>query len=113
MRYQFSNMKIDGEERHVLCVKNDEPVDIPRGVYQYITEHSSDMEVHHSFKVSDEIQRKTDDEGNHYVWYVLSEHVTTVDRSPAAAAEAAQNAANIDYLSMMMGIDLPEEGGND
>jgi hypothetical protein len=106
-------MKINGEEQHILCVKSDEPVDIPVGVYQSIIEKSASAETSHSFKVSSLIQTKTDDEGNHYAWYLLSEYVLSVDRSPAAAAEASQNAANIDYLSMMTGIDLPEQEGED
>lgn len=109
IQYLFSNMKLGGEESHVLRVKSPEPVDLPIGVYLSTTERSADMEVHHDFKVSGLLKKDTDAEGNHYAWYTLSEHVKSIDRSPAAAAAAAQNAANIDYISMMSGIDLPEE----
>lgn len=107
--YSFGTMKIDGEEQRIVRVKSAEPVDLPAGVYHTTVEKFSDMTVTHDFKVRRSIKTDTDAAGNHYAWYELAEDVKTIDRSPAAASKAAQNAANIDYLSMMSGIDLPDE----
>lgn len=106
-QYQFGNVKINGEEHHTLRVKSSEAVDLEIGVYHSIVEKGAEMVVSHEFKISQLLKRDTDPEGNNYVWYVLSEHVKTIDRFPAAAAATAQNTANIDYLSMMADIDLP------
>lgn len=67
------------------------------------------MTVEHTFRVEQVLKEDTDREGNAYRWYVLAEHSTATDRSPAALLLGRQNAANLDYLSMMSGIDLPGE----
>lgn len=67
------------------------------------------MTVEHSFCVERIVKEDTDREGNIYRWYVLAEHSTATDRSPAALLLCKQCAANLDYLSMMAGIDLPTE----
>lgn len=67
------------------------------------------MTVEHAFRVEQVLKEDTDREGNAYRWYVLAEHSTATDRSPAALLLGRQNAANLDYLSMMAGIDLPTE----
>lgn len=106
--YQFGSMKIAGEERHILRVKSEDPIDLPAGVYLSTVEKSFDMEVTNRFKISGKIAESEDRDGNHYVWYTLSEHTKTIDRSPAALAASRQNYALIDYLSMMSDIPLPE-----
>jgi hypothetical protein len=106
-------MKIDGEERHVLCVKSNEPVNLPIGVYQTVKEKSTGVEITYTVKLSGLIKRSKDAEGNCYAWYTLSEYARTADGSLAAKEAAEQNAANIDYLSMMTGIDLPDGAEED
>lgn len=108
-QYRFGNIKIQGEECYVLRIKSSDLVERPIGVYQSITERSSEVEITHNFKIATIIKRDVDTENNHYVWYGLSEYVKNIDRSPGAIAVADQNAANIDYLSMMAGIELPNE----
>lgn len=70
-----------------------------------------DQTITDSFRVVRKIRQDEDVEGNCYDWYEIDHHNRIVDKSGPVAKEAARCAANIDYISMMSGIDLPEEEG--
>lgn len=108
--YDFGTRCIDGIERHTLRTKTaGGPCNLTPGRFYTVTERYPDMTVEHTFRVEQVLKEDTDREGNAYRWYVLAEHSTATDRSPAALLLGRQNAANLDYLSMMAGIDLPTE----
>lgn len=106
-QYVFGVMKIDGHEEQIVRVKSDTEATLHEGCYYEIVDESGDMIVTNTFKAGRLIESKTDSNMNHYSWYRITEHIKTIDRSPAAAKAAEQNAALIDYISMMTGIDLP------
>lgn len=109
--YSFGTMTIMGEDCQVVRVKSKEPVELPAG-YNTIVEEYPDMIVTHDFKVTGCIAEETDADGNFYKWFTIVEHSRVIDRSPAAVHMAEQNAANLDYVCMMAGIDLPTEDTN-
>ena len=62
-----------------------------------------------NFRVVRKIDSTEDSEGNCYDWYEIDRHFQQIDRTGPVAEAGAKNTANIDYLSMMSGIDLPGE----
>lgn len=110
IQYDFGVMCLSGIERQTLRVKSTGgPCDLTPDRFYTVTEHYPDMTAEHSFRIERMMKEDTDREGHTYRWYVLAEHNTSTDRSPAALMLGKQNAANLDYLSMMSGIDLPTE----
>lgn len=104
--YSFGVMKIAGEEVEFVRVKSTSPDSLTPGFHSVVEEYPDSI-ITHEFKVREQFDAK-EAEGEYYKWYLLESHNRTIDRSPAAIRMAAQNAANLDYLSMMAGIDLPE-----
>ena len=72
-----------------------------------------DQTIADNFRIVRKLDSAEDAEGNCYDWYEIDRHYRTVDKTGPVAEAGNRNAANIDYLSMMSGIDLPEikEGG--
>lgn len=71
----------------------------------------SDQTIIDNFRVVRKLDSREDNDGNCYDWYEIDRHNRIVDKSGPIAEAGARNAANIDYLSMMSGIDLL--GGED
>lgn len=46
-----------------------------------------------------------------YDWYIISDHYRETDTSQNFQKKLDQISANLDYLSMMSGVDIPKEGG--
>lgn len=63
-----------------------------------------DCTITDSFFVCGRIRSAEDEEGNMYDWYNIDRHNREIDRTPMLEAK-------LDYLSMMTGVDMPEEGG--
>lgn len=104
--YRFGTEDNGKGERYIVRVKGDAEIELPIGCFQTRVEEYPDMSVTHDFKPDELIKRATDSEGNHYAWYFISDYHKTVDHVPAVNSEIAQINANIDYLSMMMDIDM-------
>lgn len=108
MEYVFGT---EGEVE-ILKVKAGSHTDLT-GFHQ-IEQTYHDQTITDSFRVVRKIRSAEDAEGNCYDWYEIDRHYRTADKSGPVAQAAAQNAANIDYISMMSGIELPgdatEEG---
>lgn len=49
--------------------------------------------------------------GKCYDWYIIDSHYRETDTTAKSQAVVDQLNANIDYLSMMSGIDIPTNGG--
>lgn len=69
-----------------------------------ITINHFDSIVTHKFTI-ERLLKKNDE----YVWYAISDHSMTVDRTPALEAENKKLRAMIDYISMMTDIELELE----
>lgn len=95
----------------VLKVKGDAHTDLTG--YQEIEVKYPDQTITDKFRVVRKLDSQEDAEGNCYDWYEIDRHNRTVDKSGPIAEAGARNAANIDYLSMMSGIELPGEGDAD
>lgn len=49
-----------------------------------------------------------------YDWYIITDHYRETDTTQKTQAAMDKVSANLDYISMMSGIDIPtEEGGTD
>lgn len=81
--------------------------------YHQVERAYADQTITDRFRVVDKLDSKEDAEGNCYDWYEIDRHYRLADKTGPVAATGAKNAANIDYLSMMSGIDLPDEEESD
>lgn len=76
------------------------------GFQEVVREYPSEK-ITDNFRVVRKIGSAEDVEGNCYDRYEIDRHRREIDRTGPVAETGARNAANIDYLSMMSGIDLP------
>lgn len=77
--------------------------------YQQVVRDFPSEKITDNFRVVRKIDSTEDSEGNCYDWYEIDRHFQQIDRTGPVAEAGAKNTANIDYLSMMSGIDLPGE----
>lgn len=89
----------------VLKVKSDYVTGMT-GYQQIIQRFPSEI-ISDNFHVVRKLSSKTDVAGNVYDWYEIDRHYRTVDKTPSLKQAEEKNAANIDYLSMMMDVELP------
>lgn len=92
-------------DREVLKVKSDYITGLT-GYQQVIRKFPSET-ISDSFRVVRKLDSKTDVAGNVYDWYEIDRHYRTIDRTATLKEANENNAANIDYLSMMMDVELP------
>lgn len=105
MDYVFGRNDLTGTE--TLMTKGAEHTNLS-GFVDTVREYD-DSTITDSFLVTAHTGSSEDAEGNCYDWYEIDKHSRTIDKTKLVKAQTAQNTANIDYLSMMAGIDLPEE----
>lgn len=89
----------------ILKTKGDTHTDLSG--WQEVNQEYPNQTVTDRFHVLSKLHSTEDAAGNCYDWYEIDRHSRTTDKSGPVAAAEARNAANIDYLSMMSGIDLP------
>lgn len=89
----------------VLKVKSDYVTGLTG--YQQVIQKFPSEAVSDSFHVVRKLDSKTDAAGNVYDWYEIDRHYRTIDRTAPLKEANENNAANIDYLSMMMDVELP------
>lgn len=89
----------------VLKVKSDYVTGLTG--YQQVIQKFPSETISDSFRVVRKLDSKTDAAGNVYDWYEIDRHYRTIDKTPALRQAEEKNAANIDYLSMMMDVELP------
>lgn len=77
--------------------------------YQQVVREYPGEKITDNFRVVRKINSTEDGAGNCYDWYEIDRHYREIDRTGPVAEAGAKNTANIDYLSMMSGIDLPDE----
>ena len=94
-------------EIEVLKTKGDSHTDLTG--YQQIVREFPGEKITDNFRVVCKTSSTEDAEGNCYDWYEIDHHYREIDRTGPVAEAGAKNTANIDYLSMMSGIDLPGE----
>lgn len=75
--------------------------------YQQIIRRFPSETISDSFRVVRKLDSKTDIAGNVYDWYEIDRHYRTIDRTAPLQEANERNTANIDYLSMMMDVELP------
>jgi len=92
-------------EVEVLQTKGDAHSDLTG--FQEIIQKYPDQTITDRFRVVRKTDSAEDQEGNCYDWYEIDHHYRQSDRTGPVAEAGAKNTANIDYLSMMSGIDLP------
>lgn len=94
-------------EVEVLKTKGTEHTDLTGT--QQIVQTYHDQTVTDNFRVVRKLGSQEDAAGLCYDWYEIDRHYRTIDKTGPVAEREARNSANIDYISMMAGIELPEE----
>lgn len=89
-------------ENETLMTKGAEFTDLSG--WQEVVQEYPDSTRTDRFRIIGKTGQDTDAEGGHYTWYEIDHHNTIIDRTPMLAAK-------FDYLCMMTGVDMPEEGG--
>lgn len=95
----------------ILKTKGDAHSDLI-GFQEVVREFPSEK-ITDRFRVVRKLDSKEDEAGNCYDWYEIDRHYRETDRSAPLVQAEERNAANIDFLSMMSGIDLPEVNDSD
>ncbi len=92
------------ENETVLRIKSDCEITLVPGFHR-IVEKQPDSEIIHSFELCNEIKR---DEKNDafYVWYSVGNYHRDIEKKPEALNKLR---ADIDYISMMTDVEIPEE----
>lgn len=103
MEYVFGTK----DEMEILKVKGDTHTDLTG--YQQIVREFPGEKITDNFRVVRKTDSTEDCEGNCYDWYEIDRHYRDIDRTGPVAEAEAKNSANIDYLSMMTGVDLPDK----
>lgn len=104
MKYIFGTDK----NNEILKTKGDSHSDLMG--WQEIKRDYPGETITDRFRVVRKTKSAEDPEGNCYDWYIITAHYRVIDKSPALKQAEERNAANIDYLSMMVGVEL---GGGD
>lgn len=95
------------EDMEVLKVKGDHHTDLTG--FQEITQEYPDQTITDRFHIIRKLDSKEDEEENCYDWYEIDRHYRVIDKTGPVKDQGAKNTAHIDYLSMMTGVELPEE----
>jgi hypothetical protein len=97
MEYTFGTLN----DSEVLKTKGEEYTDLSD--WQEVVQEYPDCIRRDRFRVVERIHQDEDVEGNRYTWYEISNHNTAVDKTPMLEAK-------LDYITMMTGVEIPEEG---
>jgi hypothetical protein len=102
MEYIFGTSGLNDDE--VLKTKGEEFTDLEG--WQEVVQDFPDAKRTDRFRIAAKVGQDTDAEGAKYTWYTIDHHNTIIDKTPMLDAK-------LDYLYMMTGVDMPEEGGSD
>lgn len=75
--------------------------------YQEVVREFQSEKITDNFHVVRKLDSKEDLEGNCYDWYIIDRHYRMIDRTEPLKKKEEQNRADIDYISIMTGVDLP------
>jgi len=103
MEYTFSQNNANGTE--TVRTKSKQHSNLFG--FQQVKQEYPDSVVFDSFRVVRKLDSKEDSAGNCYDWYQITGHYRYVDTSPRAQKAVEQVSANLDYLSMMSGVEIP------
>lgn len=101
--YVFGRDSLTGTE--TLLTKGPEHTDLQG--FQDVVREYDDTTITDSFLVTEHVGSETDGEGNCYDWYTIDKHFRTIDKTKKIAEQTTQNSADLEYIAMMAGIDLP------
>ena len=93
-------------EIEVLKTKGSTHTDLT-GFQQIVREYPGEK-ITDNFRVVRKLDSQEDVGGNCYDWYEIDRHNREIDRTGPLAEATAKNTANIDYIGMMTGVELPE-----
>lgn len=97
-----------GTERNTEVLKTKSINQEELNGFQTIETKYPDQVITDTFCVVKKIREKQDSEGNFYKWYEIDHHNRVIDKTPLLKKVTDKSTANIDYLSMMTGIELPD-----
>lgn len=77
--------------------------------YKVVVRELGEEKITDSFHIVCKFKSDEDTEGNCYDWYEIDRHYRMIDKTESIKKAEKQNTANIDYISMMTGVELPNE----
>lgn len=102
LEYMIGTMRDRGKPRRYLRIKSDAEIAATDGLVTFTRAQEDKISVYECI-VGDLIREETAG-GFFYKWYTLESVLVETDHT-------VQLAAKMDYLSMMTGVEIPEEGG--
>ena len=109
MEYMFTYMRRGNYEVPIVRVYSEDPeeIELDIGKHHTVVIEQIDMTITYDFVITNPI--KSEQVGElYYKWYQLDYYSKNVDRTVAIKPDIDQNKANIDYIAMMSGIDIPD-----
>ncbi len=112
LEYTIGIARDGGRPIRYLRIKSDAAIQVSDPVLSFTREQADKRSVYECI-IGDMI-RETQEGGFFYKWYKLESVLVETDHTARIAEKAEQNAANLDYVCMMAGVELPNmEGGID
>lgn len=74
--------------------------------FQEVVQEYPDCTITDSFRVVRHYKADKDGEKNCYDWYEIDSHYRMIDKGAKARAEVEQARADIDFISIMTGVEL-------
>lgn len=112
LEYTFSPFQYKGENCTLLRTKGDK-ISYEKGSYQTFTKADENAKVISSCKIGELIKEDEDTAGNNYSWYIVTDVIEKIDKSPEYDRKIEKQNAALDYLFMLNGVmPLDEEDDN-
>lgn len=108
--YMFTYMQRGNIEVPIVRIKStiESETKLDIGKHTSVVVEQSDINIFHDFVVKNPIKQEQVGE-DYYRWYQLEYYSKYVDKSPTLQTLLDKSNANLDYISMMSGIDIPTE----
>ena len=106
--YVFSVEPNGGHAYQKVQIKSDEPINIDLNQFYTVSRTYSDSIITDTF-YTEQLLNEAEDISGYYKWYRISSHSRIIDKSPYIEKIRDEFSANLDYLSMMAGIEIPEK----
>ena len=112
LEYTFSPFQYKGESCTLLRTKGDK-TSYKKDSYQTFTREDENVKIISSCKIGDLIKEDKDTAGNNYSWYIVTDVIEKIDKSPEYDRKLEKQNAALDYLFMLNGVmPLDEEADN-
>ena len=102
MNHHESRLKVNGEWRNLLIVSSNTPEVFGNTITFEVGNSTETYHVNGVF-------RQFQEDGLNFYWFLPTIKTITYIKDEIAQKTAEKNAANIDYISMMTGVEIPTQ----